>query len=91
MQQMVRMAEQILGGLQLTQNGNNFVASLSYEGEAGAAMVPMMAMMLSAVMQARAAARRIKGKNNLKQLPLIMHNSHDIYRKFPDTAIADDF
>jgi prepilin-type processing-associated H-X9-DG protein len=90
MQQMVATSEQLLNSLELKQDGKNFVASLSYEGDAGAAMMPMMAAMLPAIMQARTAAQRTAGNNNLKQLVIAMHNSLDANLKFPDTAIADD-
>src|SRR5262245_56694282 len=38
---------------------------------------------------AREAARKSQCLNNLRQIGLAMHNSHDMAGKFPDTAIRD--
>lgn len=49
-----------------------------------AAVAPILvALLLPAVQQARAAARRSSSKNNLKQLAIAIHNYHDTHNKFP--------
>ena len=63
------------------------IPSFTQVGPAGAGVA--VGLLLPAVQQAREAARRSQGKNNLKQIALAMHNFHDTYRKFPAAATVD--
>ncbi len=63
------------------------IPSVTQVGPAGVAVAT--ALILPAVQQAREAARRSQGKNNLKQIALAMHNFHDTYQKLPAAATGD--
>jgi prepilin-type processing-associated H-X9-DG protein len=64
--------------------------SVVFEGNGGIAAAPLaVALLLPAVQQTRAAARRVQSANNLRQLILAMHNFHDAYKRFP-TNLYDD-
>ncbi len=58
-------------------------------GGAAAGVPVMVSLLLPAVQQARAAARRAQSQNNLKQQALAAHNYHAQYAKFPRGTIEN--
>jgi type II secretory pathway pseudopilin PulG len=50
----------------------------------------LLALLLPAVQQARAAARRTQSKNNLKQIALALHNYESTYQSFPGGSYPNE-
>ncbi len=81
-----RMANDYKNKLTPEVTGNKM--SMNLDGEA--TIVPVLVgLLLPAVQQARAAARRVQSMNNSRQLALAMHNYHAAYGRLPAQASYD--
>ncbi|TWT29416.1 DUF1559 family PulG-like putative transporter [Blastopirellula retiformator] len=90
----LRMAESLLKTLEPKRDGTSLKITLEQADGGSAAMSVavigvLIGLLLPAVQQARAAARRAQSTNNLKQIALSMHVFHDTYKHFPPQAITD--
>ena len=76
--------EDLLGSCQTEQTGTRMTATFSTEE----GTVPVMiGILLPAIQSARAAARRTRSMNNLKQIMVALHNYHDVHKTFPGPAV----
>lgn len=78
------VAEKILNTAKVTQKGEDVILTTSLPDDSG---IHMVAVLVPALMQAREAARRSMGKNNLKQILLAFHNYHAVHKHFPPAVV----
>lgn len=83
---MTNAASKVLDSVTLTADGSRTRLTASTDQSA-----PLIAAaVLPAVLQARAAARRARSMNNLKQLGLAMHNYYSVHNHFPPATVVEN-
>ena len=61
------------------------LVSLRIEGD----VAPMISPLVGQMLKAQSAALNSVQKNNLKQIMLALHNYHDVYKRFPASAVVN--
>lgn len=90
----MRTNTQMFDNLKPTREGNLLVLKHQQDpdtvtGVNVAVIAVMIGLMLPAVQQARAAARRVQSSNNMRQIGLSMHNYNDTVLALPAQASTD--
>lgn len=81
---LINVAQKVLKSVKVTQKNEDVNLTTELPGDSGAQMI---ALLVPAVIQARTAARRVEGMNNLKQIMLALHNYHDAHKHFPPAVV----
>ena len=71
-----KVLKEILDSLQFTRDGETLTMNIPKPEGFGDAL-------MNSIVEARAAAKRVQKKNNLRQVALGLHNFHSAYRLFP--------
>jgi beta-lactamase regulating signal transducer with metallopeptidase domain len=82
--QLLAVAKDLLGQLQIKQN-DNFVDVSTHTDKLGSKEIT--GVLLPAIRKARQSAQRSVSANNLKQIALAMHNYHDVHGHFPPAVV----
>lgn len=84
MTEAIAIAENVMQSTKVVRDGRK--VTLHAAGD-GVSVATITALLLPAMQQAREAARRAQGQNNIKQIMLALHNYHDANGNFPPAVL----
>ena len=87
---LVKLAEECVNGVETTKSGSQVTLDVKRPETLDTAGARIVSVLTQSVMEARAAARRAKQMNNLRQVCIAMLMYHEVQHNFPPAVIEKD-